>query len=285
MSASNEPVNAAQIELWNGRVGEKWAEMQVNLDAMLAHVTAELKARAGSVEKLQVLDIGCGTGETLAIWLAGGAVATGVDVSAPMLAVAAQRVGGRASLIKADAAQWRAEAQFDLAVSKFGLMFFADREAAFRNIAENIKPGGRLLFACWRPLQENAWVTLPMAAIADLLAPGAAVAPDAPGPFALADKDWLGGMLERAGFEDITIQPFDFPVVLAAQGGAPVAVRMATQIGPTASALTGVGREVFDTARQRLRAIMAEHEQAGVVALGGAIWIVDAKRLGDRGAD
>ena len=63
MSGSNK----AQIDLWNGRVGEKWAALQVSLDAMLAHATAELQARAGSVSGQRVLNVGCGTGETCAI--------------------------------------------------------------------------------------------------------------------------------------------------------------------------------------------------------------------------
>ena len=126
MSESNQ----AQIDLWNGRVGDKWAAMQVSLDAMLAPATAELKARAGPVAGQRVLDIGCGTGETCTIWLGGGAEVTGVDVSAAMLAVAADRTGGKATLVQADASVWRGDTPFDLAVSQFGLMFFADPDRA-----------------------------------------------------------------------------------------------------------------------------------------------------------
>jgi ubiquinone/menaquinone biosynthesis C-methylase UbiE len=96
--------NKAQIELWDGRAGEKWAAMQVSLDAMLSHTTAALKARAGSVLGQPVLDIGCGAGETCVTWPDGGAAVTGVDVSGPMLAVAADRTDGKVTLVKADAA-------------------------------------------------------------------------------------------------------------------------------------------------------------------------------------
>jgi ubiquinone/menaquinone biosynthesis C-methylase UbiE len=123
--------------------------MQVSLDAMLSHAAAELKARAGSVLGQRVLDVGCGAGETCVIWLAS----------------AAHRTGGKVTLVKADAAVWIGDAPFDLAVSQFGLMFFADPDAAFATIAANVRPGGRLLFTCWRTAAENQWVTTPIAAI------------------------------------------------------------------------------------------------------------------------
>ena len=50
MSRANE----AQIALWNGRAGERWAAMQAPLDAWVARATVELKARAGSVAGLRV---------------------------------------------------------------------------------------------------------------------------------------------------------------------------------------------------------------------------------------
>ena len=276
MSGSNK----AQIDLWNGRVGEKWAAMQVNLDAMLSHATAELKARAGSVSGQRVLDIGCGTGETCAIWLDGGAKVTGVDVSAAMLAVAANRTDGKATLVQADASVWMGNAPFDLAVSQFGLMFFSDPDEAFATIAANVRPGGRLLFTCWRAAAENQWVTTPMGAIRDLLPEGPPPVPHAPGPFALADKDRLGGILERAGFADVAINPFDFPVCFASEGGVETAVRLAMQIGPSGSALAEASNEVRAAAAERLKVALAPYDRDGLVMLGGAIWLIEAVRAG-----
>ena len=272
------PSNQTQIELWNGRVGEKWAAMQVSLDAMLAPATAELKARAGPVAGLRVLDVGCGNGETCTLWQQGGAQVTGVDVSGPMLAVAAQRTQGRVTLVQADASVWRGDAPFDLLVSQFGLMFFDDPQAAFANLAANLRPGGRLLFSCWRAVAQNPWVTTPMAAIRDLLPASAPPAPHAPGPFALADADRLGAVLAGAGFAAITIQPFDFQVTIAIEGGVEEAVRMAMVIGPTGAALAEAGKEVRAAAAQRLTTALAPHERAGRVALGGAVWMVQAVR-------
>lgn len=276
MSGSNK----SQIDLWNGRVGEKWAALQASLDAMLLHATAELKARAGSVAGQRVLDIGCGTGETCAIWLEGGAEVTGVDVSAPMLAVAAERTDGRATLVQADASVWMGEAPFDLAVSQFGLMFFDAPDAAFATIAANIRPGGRLLFTCWRPAAENQWVTTPLGAIRDLLPEAPPPVPHAPGPFALADRERLGGILQRAGLADVGINPFDFPVCLATGGGVEAAVRLAMQIGPSGSALAEASKEVRAAAAERLEAALAPHDSDGFVTLGGAIWMVEAMRSG-----
>ena len=276
MSTSNK----AQIDLWNGRVGEKWAAMQVSLDAMLSHATAELKARAGSVAGQRVLDIGCGNGETCAIWLHGGAEVTGVDVSAAMLAVAASRTHGKATLVQADASVWMDDSPFDLAVSQFGLMFFADPDAAFATIARNVRPGGRLLFTCWRAAAENSWTTTPMGAIRDLLPASPPPVPHAPGPFALADRDRLRGIVERAGFSDVAIDPFDFPVCLSSDGGVEAAVRFAMQIGPSGSALAEASKEARAAAADRLRVALARHDQDGLVTLGGAIWIVEAVRAG-----
>ena len=272
--------NQAQIDQWNGRVGAKWAAMQVSLDAWVAPATVELKTRAGSVSGKRVLDIGCGNGVTCTVWLAGGAEVTGVDVSAAMLAVAAQRTLGKATLVQADAAVWRGDAPFDLAVSQFGLMFFADPGAAFANIAANLRPGGRLLFICWRAVAENQWVSKPMGAIRELLPVSAPSVPHAPGPFALADGNRLRGLLEGAGFADVAIRPFDFPVCLASEGGVEAAVGFVMQIGPTSAALVGVDKEIKAAAAERLKAALAPHDSAGRVTLGGATWLVEAVRAG-----
>src|SRR5437879_4211907 len=109
-----------------------------------------------------VLDIGCGTGATtlaLADLVGASGRAVGADVSAPMLEAARRRASGRANVafVEADA-QVHAFSGFDAAFSRFGVMFFADPQAAFRNIARSLRPGGRIAFVCWQPPDRQEWV-------------------------------------------------------------------------------------------------------------------------------
>ncbi len=62
-------------------------------------------------------------------------------------------------------------------------------------------------------------------ALRDLLPESPPADPHAPGPFALADRDRLAGILKRAGFTSIAIQPWDFPVCFATDGGVAAPVR------------------------------------------------------------
>ena len=270
--------NQPQIDLWDGRVGAKWAAMHETLDAMFAPAADRLAARAAPVAGLRVLDVGCGNGDLCARLLALGADATGIDVSQAMLAVAASRTRGKAALVRADIADWRASAPFDRAVSQFGLMFFVDPVAAFGAIAANLRPRARLLFTCWRSAAENDWAAIPMAAIRDLLPPSAPVDAKAPGPFSLADPAHIEKILTAAGFAEISTTAFDFAVQFAASGGVAAAVDVALQIGPASSALAGTDKALRAAAAQRLRAALSPYAQNGAVALGGAIWIVEASR-------
>lgn len=272
--------NEAQVEYWNGRAGEKWRAMQDDLDAMLSPVTAALMERVGDVEGQGVLDIGCGTGQTCVLLLDKGAEVTGVDVSSPMLALAKERTGGRAALHLADASAWQGEQPFDLAFSRFGVMFFDDPASALANIAGNLKPGARMLFACWRVPRANEWVSRPMALLKSLMPDLPPSDPTAPGPFAFADPERLTGLLEDAGFEGILLEPFDFGVTLSRSGGAVEAARFAVQIGPAAAALAEASEEVRAQGVALLEEDFASAVEAdGAVRLGGAIWLVEAVRV------
>jgi len=271
-------LNQPQIDLWDGRVGAKWAAMHKALDAMFAPAAALLAARAAPVAGLRVLDVGCGNGDLCARLLAQDAHVTGIDVSHAMLGVAASRTHGKAALVRADIADWRAAAPFDLAVSQFGLMFFADPVAAFAAIAANLRPHARLAFTCWRGMGENAWAAVPLQAIQDLLPPLPPLDPNAPGPFSFADSARVEQILTAAGFVEIAIAAHDFDVCFAATGGVAAAVELAMQIGPASSALAGTDKTVRAASAERLRVALAGHERDGAVALGGAIWIVEAAR-------
>ena len=207
-------------------------------------VTAAALAKLDPQPGERIIDIGCGAGET-ALAIADRVQAhghvLGIDVSSPLLKVAAARAAVTPEypieLRNADAASHRfAAASFDALFSRFGVMFFADPAAAFANLAQALKPGGRLVFACWRDRRDNRWVRLPVEAgrkhIAQLPPPPG---PDDPGPFAFADEARIVRVLTAAGFAGIDIERFDADLFYGSD--AADAARFLTQMGPVASVL------------------------------------------------
>src|SRR5262249_19802986 len=145
------------------------------LEAITEQTVAVLAPRPGE----RLLDVGSGCGQTtlsLAASVSPGGEVLGVDISRPMLAVARQRAAAATApgpaFIEADAQTFPFEPEsFDGLFSRFGVMFFGDPKAAFRNLLGALKPGGRLVFVCWRGLAENPWMTAPLAAAARDLPP------------------------------------------------------------------------------------------------------------------
>jgi SAM-dependent methyltransferase len=113
-------------------------------------------------------------------------------------------------------------------------MFFSDPVAAFTNIRESLKPSGRLVFVCWRPLNQNPWMRAPLEAALPLLPPIPPFDPMAPGPFAFADAGRVQSILASAGFGSVKVNPFD-----AAIGGANLeqTLQLALNVGPLGAAL------------------------------------------------
>jgi SAM-dependent methyltransferase len=274
--------NAEQIEYWNGKAGETWVLMQDRMDRALTPVTAALLAAAAPGEGEAVLDIGCGAGETTlaadaAVGEAGQVI--GLDVSAPLLARARQRaeaLGSAAEFIAADAATWAEEQGFDLIMSRFGVMFFADPAAALAHLHALAAPGGRLVFACWQPAARNLWATLPLTVLAPLLPPQPSADPHAPGPFAFADAARLASLLEAAGWRDISLASLPFAMVIG-EGDDPVAdaVSFNLKIGPAARLVRDAG--IGDAARPVLAQALAAHVADRRVELPGAVWLVTAR--------
>jgi SAM-dependent methyltransferase len=189
--------NADQAEYWNSPSGQRWITYQEALDRRLAPVTELLLERADVRGGECVIDVGCGTGATtLRLAAAVGAhdSVLAVDISESLLAAARRRCleGGHANvrLIRADAQTHRFErACHDLVTSRFGVMFFDDPIGAFRNLARALRPGGRLAFAAWGPLEANPWFALPLQVGVERLGPPQPQPPRAPGPLALSEPD------------------------------------------------------------------------------------------------
>ena len=117
-------------------------------------------------------------------------------------------------------------------------MFFAAPDAAFANLHQALRPGGRLGFVCWQQLPDNPWMFVPFMAAAPHLTLPPPPAPDAPGPFAFADQDRVRGILERAGFADVAFEDHRATLTVGGDGSLDRAVDFLLQgVGPTSAAM------------------------------------------------
>src|SRR3546814_6887720 len=88
---------------------------------------------------------------------------------------------------------------FDMAISRFGVMFFGDSVDAFANIRGAMEPGGTLHAIVWRGPHENVFMTTAERAAAPLLPAMPPRKPDAPGQFAFADPERVLSILWDSG--------------------------------------------------------------------------------------
>jgi SAM-dependent methyltransferase len=277
--------NDAMRHYWNTVAGPRWVAGQGfrerRNEESLALLLACLRLAGGE----SVLEIGCGTGAvTLPLARAVGEHGriVAVDISEPMLGVARQRVADsgmhNVTLLIGDAQVMALEqAAFDVATSRMGVMFFADPAAAFRNIHGALKPGGRLVFACWAPLAENRhWLISYDIALRHLGPPASSIERE-PGPLAFGNPDYIRAILTEAGFADIAVERAH-PTII---GGSPEEeARQALMMGPTARLIEA--KQPDETTRQaiatEIAAAFAAEASAGPIRLPATIFLVTAQR-------
>jgi SAM-dependent methyltransferase len=170
-----------------------------------------------------------------------------------------------------------APAAADLLFSRFGVMVFADPAAAFANLRTAIRPAGRLPFACWRPIEQNAWFSVPLAAAGHLLPPSPPAEPDAPGPFAFADPDRVRRILTTARWTDFSATRHDVPIRIAGPGGLQEAAEFATRVGALARGLAEAEPEVKARAAQLVAEALGPFDGPDGITLTGSIWLVSAR--------
>ena len=135
-------------------------------DAELRRHHEHLRAATDIAPADRVLDIGCGAGQTTrdAARAASSGSVLGVDISEQMLE-RARRLTQDAGLQNisyelGDAQVHRfSPASFDVLISRFGTMFFADPDAAFANLASASRRGARLVMMVWQGCVRNEWAT------------------------------------------------------------------------------------------------------------------------------
>jgi ubiquinone/menaquinone biosynthesis C-methylase UbiE len=233
-------------------------------------------ARVGSRDR--VLDIGCGTGQSTreAARAAVTGSAVGVDLSAPMLERARQLSGDQGltniTYQRADAQVHRfPPAHFDLGISRFGTMFFADPVAAFTNIGRALRPAGRLVLLVWQERDRNEWAT----AIRQTLTTASATR-RGPDPFSLADPAVTEAILAAAGFAEVSFTDVHEPVYYGPDSA--TAFDAVLRLLKFDDLLADLDAAAAEQARMRLRTTLDAHNTDGGVYFDSRAWIITARR-------
>jgi SAM-dependent methyltransferase len=277
-----DEANAEQFRAWNGDDVQHWVTHTDRYEAASARFDPWLLTAAAISPTDRVLDVGCGAGSSnsAAARAAVDGHVVGLDLSAPLLAVARRRADAagltNVTFVQGDAQVHPFEpAAFDVVLSRFGVMFFADPAAAFANIGTAVRPGGRLAMLVWQGMDRNEWLGI----LFETLAAGRALPAmpaGAPGPFGLADPDTVRRVLTGAGFVDVELADVREPERLGVD--VDDAFAFMRSLGPTRGLLAGLDEHARQSALDALRSRLADRAGPDGVLLGAAAWLVTARR-------
>ena len=250
-------------------------------EAELRAYDAGLRVAAAVGRGQQVLDIGCGTGRSTrdAARAAAPGRVMAIDLSAQSVErarrlSAAERLDN-VTFVHGDAQTHPfARGHHDVAISRFGAMFFSDPVAAFGNISRALRPAGRLALVVWQSRERNEWATAIDAAI------GGPCRGPMPSPtldaFSLADPAATTAILKAAGFCSVRFDDVRKPIFFGRETAA--AFEFVRGFQDTRDALAGL--DCIDTTRAltRLRDTLAAHHSAehGVV-FDSRAWLITAR--------
>ena len=273
------------VARWRGEEGRHWSSEAARYDDINRAFGEALIDAANLSSGERVLDVGCGAG-AIALEAArrvrpGGSVLA-VDISPDLVAVARDRFArARAEevdLVEADAGAYPYdEGALDVVVSRNGLMFFDDPDAALANLARALRPGGRIVFTAPQGLDRNPWIMVAGAAAAPHVGIPAGVAAGQPGPLGLADRSLIETVLERAGFTAVSVKELTTSIRIGTDVDDSVAfIRSMPMVRDL---LAGAPPANQAAALEAVEQALAQHAAPdGVVIHGNGAWLVTARR-------
>lgn len=255
-----------------------WLEVAPDLEASFDEIFKALFDAANLKSGEAVLDVGCGTGPTLlaaakAVGKTGKVL--GIDVAPPLVARASERIPRNVSLIIGDAGTYEYDAgAFDVIIANFGIMFFQDNEAAFRNLRQAVKKGGRMAATAWATPPENPWFSMPRRIVDENIPEVPRPDPMGPGPMRFGDPALLAGYLERTGWAP-DIRTVD--VLLTPPGDAKnvAELHMKVTVGMMLKGMD-VENQKLDDIREAVIQANREYESEGVTRVPARIHVVTA---------
>ena len=270
----NKP-NQAQRDYWQTRLA--WVDRQEQMDLQLGVFGLAAMEALGDISGMNVLDVGCGCGQTtlqIKERVGNGSV-VGVDISEKLLEVARRRGEGAIEFVEADAQLHAPQGPYDVIFSRFGVMFFADPAVAFRNLRASTSDLAKLSMVCWQGPEQNPWMTVPNRAAMTLvdLPPRS---PDAPDPFSFANSDWVAEMLEDAGWTNVDVRDFRTEVKIGGGVNSRLAALHAYEFSPVKAVVDSDPDIGSDSVVDLMEAALTPHQEDGIVQLPGAAWVFTA---------
>ena len=273
--------NEGQGKYWNEKPGQSWVRHDVSMNERLSSISDVLFEGIDTAGCHIGLDIGCGAGSTtkrLHEMLGPHSKVTGLDISEQLLNLAKTAEKNEyLEFVQADAQSFTFDKQeTDIAISRFGVMFFENPFKAFQNIKSAIQKGREMRFVCWAPLGANDFFLSPLKTVVDITGVSFAEPGNEPGPLAFSDRNYLSSILKAAEFSSINIDAVETSICTKDSVEKNAALLMEIGMGFRAIKEAAPTHEVLDKIREAFVIDGNKRLQNGLISYDATIYRVSA---------
>jgi ubiquinone/menaquinone biosynthesis C-methylase UbiE len=278
------------VRFWNEVLAPKFIRFRHILVGGLTHHSAAIFPKLPVTEGDRVLDVGCGFGDTaqeLARIVGPEGEVIGIDCCDAFLDIAREELAqtdlGNVRFMRGDAELALPDEAVDFVFARFGTMFFANPVAGFRNMRKALRPGGTMTHIVWRERADNPWLSMARDVVLEFLPPpGADARTCGPGPFSMSDEATVRKMMEIAGYDDITFERVDAPVLIGRHVSDAIDFQLA--IGPAGEVYREAG-PAAEARRGEIEAALAgaidrQKREADGIVMDSSSWVISARNPG-----
>jgi ubiquinone/menaquinone biosynthesis C-methylase UbiE len=278
--------DTAFVAFWNEVLAPKFIRFKHILVGGLAQHSEAIFPSLPIERGDRVLDVGCGFGDTaikLAQKVGPRGEVVGLDCCDAFLdygrSEAEELRIANIGFVRGDAEISLPADNFDVVFARFGTMFFTNPVGGLRNMRRALRPGGRMVHIVWRNRADNPWLSMAKDVVLRFLpAPGDDAQTCGPGPFSMADEAMVDGMMQAAGYTDITFERVDAPVLIGRDVKDAIAFQLA--IGPAGEVFREAGDEA-EAKRDIIEAALAEAIEKQTISSDGIVmpsssWVIGA---------